>query len=105
MAEMNKRIVATNTNAGAVIEKALRDGVKADAIVCITDNENWSGSHLFQLLQKYRKETDIPTRFVAVAMQTNRFSVADPTDAGSMDVVGFSTDAPLVIGNFIRGEF
>jgi 60 kDa SS-A/Ro ribonucleoprotein len=35
-------------------------------------------------------------------MVANGFSIADPNDAGMMDVVGFDTAAPQVIGDFAR---
>ena len=37
-------------------------------------------------------------------MVANRFSIADPADAGMLDVVGFDTSTPEVIGGFGRGE-
>jgi 60 kDa SS-A/Ro ribonucleoprotein len=35
-------------------------------------------------------------------MTGNKFSIADPDDAGMLDVVGFSTDTPNVMADFIR---
>jgi len=37
-------------------------------------------------------------------MTSNGFTIADPNDAGMMDVVGFDSAAPQVISNFARGE-
>ena len=37
-------------------------------------------------------------------MVANRFTIADPNDAGMLDVVGFDTATPQVIGGFARGE-
>jgi 60 kDa SS-A/Ro ribonucleoprotein len=34
-------------------------------------------------------------------MASNGFSIADPEDAGMLDVVGFDTVAPSVIGEFV----
>lgn len=39
-----------------------------------------------------------------VGMVANRFSIADPTDAGMLDVVGSDTSTPEVIAGFTRGE-
>jgi 60 kDa SS-A/Ro ribonucleoprotein len=33
----------------------------------------------------------------------NKFSIADPDDAGMLDVVGFDAAAPAVIADFTRG--
>ncbi len=38
-----------------------------------------------------------------VGVIANTFSIADPNDAGMLDVVGFSTDVPTVLADFIRG--
>jgi 60 kDa SS-A/Ro ribonucleoprotein len=35
-------------------------------------------------------------------MVSNGFSIADPNDAGMLDVVGFDAAAPAVIADFIR---
>jgi 60 kDa SS-A/Ro ribonucleoprotein len=35
-------------------------------------------------------------------MVSNGFSIADPSDAGMLDVVGFDTAAPAVIADFVR---
>lgn len=83
---------------------ALANGVKADAFVVYTDSETWFGNvHPAQALQAYRQQTGIPAKLVVVGMVANRFSVADPHDAGMLDVVGFDTAVPSLIADFIRG--
>jgi 60 kDa SS-A/Ro ribonucleoprotein len=37
-------------------------------------------------------------------MVSNGFSIADPHDAGMLDVVGFDSAAPAVIADFARGS-
>ena len=39
---------------------------------------------------------------VVVAMASNGFSIADPDDAGMLDVVGFDTATPGVLAEFIN---
>jgi 60 kDa SS-A/Ro ribonucleoprotein len=39
-----------------------------------------------------------------VGMTGNAFTIADPNDAGMLDVVGFSTDTPSAIADFIAGR-
>ena len=81
---------------------ALENGVSADAFVIYTDNETWFGKiHPVQALQEYRRKTGIPAKLVVVAMTSTGFSIADPNDAGMLDVVGFDAAAPQVIGDFI----
>ena len=81
---------------------ALEQGIEADAFVVLTDNETWAGRmHPSEALRLYRRKTGIPARLVVVGMTATECSIADPEDAGMLDVVGFDTAAPNVIGDFI----
>jgi 60 kDa SS-A/Ro ribonucleoprotein len=83
---------------------SLGNGIEADAFIVLTDNETWHGKiHPFQALKKYRELTGIPAKLAVVAMTPTRFSIADPDDAGMMDVVGFDTATPNVISDFVGG--
>ena len=82
---------------------ALERGLSVDAFVVYTDSETWAGQiHPAQALQRYRERTGIAAKLVVVGMVSNGFSIADPDDAGMLDVVGFDTAAPAVIADFIR---
>ncbi len=82
---------------------ALKHKVKADAFVVYTDSETWAGSiHPVQALAQYREKMGIPARLIVVGMVSNGFTIADPDDAGMLDVVGFDTAAPQLIGDFVR---
>jgi len=84
---------------------ALDTGIAADAFVIYTDSETWAGEiHPAQALRQYRERTGIPARLIVVGMISNGFSIADPNDAGMLDVVGFDTAAPELITCFVRGE-
>ena len=83
---------------------ALEKGLKVDAFVVYTDSETWAGQiHPAQALRQYRERTGIAAKLVVVGMVSNGFSIADPADAGMLDVVGFDTAAPAVIADFVRG--
>ncbi|MEJ2229061.1 MAG: TROVE domain-containing protein [Alphaproteobacteria bacterium] len=83
---------------------ALEKGISADAFVVYTDSETWAGKiHPVQALRQYREKTGIAAKLVVVGMVSNGFSIAAPTDAGMLDVVGFDAAAPAVIADFIRG--
>jgi 60 kDa SS-A/Ro ribonucleoprotein len=83
---------------------AMEKGLKVDAFVVYTDSETWAGKiHPIQALKEYRTKTGIPAKLVVVGMVSNGFSIADPNDAGMLDVVGFDAAAPAVIADFIRG--
>ena len=84
---------------------ALENGITADAFVIYTDSEpGLAPIHPAQALQHYRERTGIPARLVVVGMVSNGFSIADPNDAGMLDVVGFDTATPELIASFVRGE-
>lgn len=83
-------------------QKEIRD---LEAVVIVTDNETWFGSvHPYQALEAYRRWSGTPTRQVVLATAATPFTIADPRDPLSLDVVGFDTAVPNVIGEFLRGK-
>jgi len=75
-----------------------------DTFVIYTDSETWAGDvHPAQSLRDYRRSSGIDARLVVVGMVSNGFSIADPTDQGMLDVVGFDTATPQLISDFARG--
>jgi len=73
-----------------------------DTFVVFTDSETWAGNiHPVQALRDYRERMGIAAKLVVVAMASNGFSIADPDDAGMLDVVGFDTATPSVLAQFI----
>jgi 60 kDa SS-A/Ro ribonucleoprotein len=82
---------------------ALERRIEVDTFVIYTDSETWAGSiHPAQALREYRQRTGINAKLVVVGMVSNGFSIADPNDAGMLDVVGFDTATPSVISDFGR---
>jgi 60 kDa SS-A/Ro ribonucleoprotein len=82
---------------------AQKHRVDVDTFVIYTDNETWAGSvHPAQALRAYREARGIPAKLVVVGMTSTGFSIADPADAGMLDVVGFDTSTPPVIADFAR---
>ena len=80
---------------------ALEKKIPVDVFVILTDSETWAGPiHPTEALRKYRQEMGIPAKLVVVAMVANEFTIADPEDAGMMDVVGFDSAAPALIADF-----
>lgn len=91
------------TDCALPIVDAYRNKLPVDAFVVYTDNETWSGPiHPMQALREYRKRTGIPAKLIVVGMTSTGFSIADPLDKGSLDVVGFDASVPQVISNFIK---
>ena len=82
---------------------ALGKKIPVDCFVILTDSETWAGPiHPTEALRKYRQETGIQAKLVVVAMVANEFSIADPLDAGMLDVVGFDSAAPALIADFAQ---
>jgi 60 kDa SS-A/Ro ribonucleoprotein len=75
-----------------------------DTFAIYTDSETWAGDvHPADALRDYRRASGIDARLVVVGMVSNGFSIADPNDPGMLDVVGFDTATPQLIGDFARG--
>jgi 60 kDa SS-A/Ro ribonucleoprotein len=85
---------------------ALENKLKVDTFVVYTDSETWAGraGHPAEVLRDYREATGIAARLVVVGLVSNGFTIADPNDAGMLDVVGFDAAAPGLIADFARGE-
>ena len=82
---------------------ALGKKIPVDVFVILTDSETWAGPiHPAEALRKYRQEMGIPAKLVVVAMVANGFTIADPLDAGMLDVVGFDSAAPALIADFAK---
>jgi 60 kDa SS-A/Ro ribonucleoprotein len=82
---------------------ALERELAVDCFVVLTDSETWFGGiHPVEALKRYRAETGIAAKLAVVGMISNGFSIADPEDAGMLDVIGFDTAAPGVIADFAR---
>ena len=84
---------------------AIQNKIEVDTFIIYTDNETWAGSiHPVQALQQYREKMGIPAKLIVVGMTATNFSIADPDDFGMLDVVGFATDTPAIISNFVTSD-
>lgn len=82
---------------------AMQNKIEVDTFMILTDNDTWCGSiHPYQALNQYRQTMGIPAKLVVVGMTATNFSIADPSDAGMMDVVGFDLAVPNIIADFSR---
>jgi 60 kDa SS-A/Ro ribonucleoprotein len=78
---------------------------EVDTFVIYTDSETWAGDvDPVQALADYRRASGIDARLAVVGLVANEVSIADPTDPGMLDVVGFDTATPQLISDFARGE-
>jgi len=75
--------------------------VPIDVFCVYTDSETWAGEiHPIQALNRYRGTMGIGAKLVVIGMTSNGFTIADPNDAGMLDVVGFDTATPSIIADF-----
>ena len=82
---------------------ALEHRLEVDAFVVYTDNETWGGQiHPSQALMQYRQATGIDAKLIVVGMTATGFTIADPNDAGMLDLVGFDASCPALMADFIR---
>ena len=89
------------TDCALPMVEGLKHRWAVDTFVVYTDSETWAGEiHPAQALRAYRERMGIAAKLIVVAMTSNGFTIADPDDAGMLDVVGFDTATPQVISDF-----
>ena len=82
---------------------ASANNIMVDTFVVLTDSETWAGDiKPAQALRSYRQTHNPDAKLVVVGMASNGFSIADPNDAGMLDVVGFDANVLPVIAEFSR---
>lgn len=96
-----RSINSGGTDCALPMVHALRQKEAVDVFCVLTDSETWFGDvHPFQALRQYREKIGIPSKLIVVGMLSNGFTIADPNDAGMLDIVGFDTSAPAVMADF-----
>jgi 60 kDa SS-A/Ro ribonucleoprotein len=84
---------------------ASENNLPVDVFVVYTDNETWFGNvHPAQALKMYRQKMGIDAKLIVVGLTSTQFSIADPKDAGMLDVVGFDASAPAAMNQFVLSE-
>ena len=82
---------------------AAKNNIPVDCFIVLTDSETWYGKiHPAEALKQYRQQMGIPAKLVVAGMVSNQFTIADPEDAGMMDIVGFDSAGPALIADFIN---
>lgn len=93
------------TDCSLPMEYATRNKLDVDVFVVLTDCETWAGrSHPFQALKNYRKQANKDAKLAVMAFESNGFSIADPDDAGMMDIAGLDSNVPKVLAEFASGN-
>lgn len=101
MRKMSERM--GRTDCAQPMRDALAQKIEVDAFVIYTDNETWAGDmHPTVALQLYRNKMGISSKLIICGMVSDGFTIADPTDAGMLDVVGFDSATPQIISEFAK---
>lgn len=98
--EVMRRFNWGGTDCAQPMLYAMKHKMNVDKFCVYTDNETWAGRiHPTQALKQYRDQYGKGKLIVAGTSATN-FSIADPKDAGMLDIVGFDAAAPQLISQF-----
>jgi len=97
------------TDCSLPMRYAIHNKLNVDAFIVITDNETWydtGAGHPFQALERYRRQMGKPhAKMIVIAMTNTDFSIANPDDPFSLDIVGFDANTPNILSNFVREKF
>lgn len=94
---------ASGTDCALPMLWAKDNKIPVDCFVIMTDNEtNGSSMHPKVALEVYRQKMGIGAKLAVCAMTSTSFSIADPADAGQIDLVGFDSNTPAVLADFAR---
>lgn len=92
------------TDCALPMQYAMNKGLDVDAFVVYTDSET-GGHNPSGVLRQYRaKQGKANAKLAVVAMIANWYSIADPNDAGTIDLVGFDSATPQLLAEFIAGR-
>jgi 60 kDa SS-A/Ro ribonucleoprotein len=84
---------------------AIENEIDVDAFVILTDNETWSGPvHPFEAMKQYREKFNQNAKLASLAFEGTKFTVADPSDAGMIDVIGLDSSVPAILSDFISNK-
>ena len=100
--DKTRGLTFAGTNCALPMIHALKERIPVDVFLIITDNETWFGDiHPIQALREYRRQMGINTKLCVLAMTSTEFSIADPDDAGCLDIAGLDTSVPTVLADFV----
>lgn len=75
--------------------------IHADKFCVYTDNETWAGQvHPHVALERYREKFEPKAKLIVAGVASNNFTIANPSDSGMLDIVGFDSAAPQIISQF-----
>ncbi len=103
--DQSGRIGMDRTDCAQPMIYALQQRIPVDVFVVLTDNETWAGRmHPMEALKQYRQQMGIDAKLVVVGVSSTGFTIADPQDPGTLDVVGFDANMMQVMSEFALGN-
>lgn len=82
---------------------ATRRKLEVDGFALFTDGETWAGrQHGSQALAAYRRKYNAGARVVLASMTAAGHSIAEPRDAGVLNIAGMDAALPMAVTGFIR---
>ena len=83
---------------------ATQHKLDVDGFALFTDGETWAGrEHASQALAAYRRQYSPGARVAVASMAAAGHSIAEPRDAGVLNIAGMDAALPTVVTWFIRG--
>lgn len=80
---------------------AAKNNVEIDTFVVLTDSETWQGNvHADTALERYRQKTGINAGLAVVAATATPFTIGNPNDPKTLNVVGADANLPRLIQEF-----
>lgn len=81
---------------------AMKAGMtNVDKFVVYTDNETWAGHvHPTEAIKRYREKHVGNAKVIVCGTSVTEFTIADPNDAGMLDLCGFDASCPQLISAF-----
>jgi 60 kDa SS-A/Ro ribonucleoprotein len=89
------------TDCALPMKYAIKNELDVDVFVILTDSDTWVGDiHPFEALKKYRKKFNKNAKLAVLAFSASKFSIADPSDAGMIDIAGLDSSVPVILSEF-----
>lgn len=93
-----------STDCSLPMQYALQNNLNVDCFIVMTDSETYHGViHPSEALKQYRQKINKDAKLAVLAFSSNGFSIADPNDAGMIDIAGFDLSTPEVLRAFMLG--
>jgi 60 kDa SS-A/Ro ribonucleoprotein len=90
------------TDCSLPLRAALEQKLPVEVFNVWTDNETNAGTQPHLALRELRQQSGIPAKLSVAAVTSTGFTIADPSDPGMLDCVGFDANVPAVLADFAR---